>query len=182
MIKLLLYSSGIQLVKKGNYEFTVCTLAPGPLLSFSLLLFARFQSVTKAYYRGADGVILMYDITSEESFIAVRKWIISMQVHVQCIQLLYIHVHIHVRTHLNKQYCIHSLFFCYCLFFQENMDQLPTCLLLVGNKVDLEGNFKREVLSETGETFAKVIGLWVRERVGGWGATVVIIIINLLDI
>ena len=48
------------------------------------------------------------------------------------------------------------------------MDQLPTCLLLVGNKVDLEENFKREVLSETGETFAKVIGLWVRERwVGG---------------
>lgn len=41
------------------------------------------------------------------------------------------------------------------------MDQLPTCLLLVGNKVDLEENFKREVLSETGETFAKVIGLWV---------------------
>ena len=119
MIKLSLYSSGIQPVKKGNYEFTVCTLAPGPLLlSFSLLLFARFQSVTKAYYRGADGVILMYDITSEESFIAVRKWIISMQVHVlclcvcvQCIQLLYIHVHIHVRTHLNKQYCIHLLLF-----------------------------------------------------------------------
>ena len=153
--------------------------APGPLLlSFSLLLFARFQSVTKAYYRGADGVILMYDITSEESFIAVRKWIISMQVHalclcvcVQCIQLLYIHIHIHVRTHLNKQYCIHSLSLHYCLFFQENMDQLPTCLLLVGNKVDLEENFKREVLSETGETFAKVIGLWVRERVGGLGAT-----------
>ena len=36
------------------------------------------------------------------------------------------------------------------------MDKLPTCLLLVGNKVDLEHNEKREVLSETGETFAKV--------------------------
>ena len=33
----------------------------------------RFQSVTKAYYRGAQGVILMYDITQEESFIAVKS-------------------------------------------------------------------------------------------------------------
>lgn len=40
----------------------------------------RFQSVTKAYYRGAQGVILMYDITQEESFIAVKSWINSIQV------------------------------------------------------------------------------------------------------
>lgn len=41
----------------------------------------RFQSVTKAYYRGAQGVILMYDISQEESFIAVKAWINSIQVH-----------------------------------------------------------------------------------------------------
>lgn len=40
----------------------------------------RFQSVTKAYYRGAQGVILMYDISQEESFIAVKSWINSIQV------------------------------------------------------------------------------------------------------
>ena len=40
----------------------------------------RFQSVTKAYYRGAQGVILMYDICQEESFIAVKSWISSIQV------------------------------------------------------------------------------------------------------
>ena len=40
----------------------------------------RFQSVTKAYYRGAQGVILMYDITQEESFIAVKSWVNSIQV------------------------------------------------------------------------------------------------------
>ena len=40
----------------------------------------RFQSVTKAYYRGAQGVILMYDICQEESFIAVKSWINSIQV------------------------------------------------------------------------------------------------------
>ena len=39
------------------------------------------------------------------------------------------------------------------------MDEPPAALLLVGNKVDLEdtGN-QREVLTETGETFAKVCG------------------------
>lgn len=36
------------------------------------------------------------------------------------------------------------------------MDELPTSLLLVGNKVDLEENGKREVLYEAGESFAKV--------------------------
>ena len=35
------------------------------------------------------------------------------------------------------------------------MDELPTALLLVGNKADLDSD-KREVLTETGETFAKV--------------------------
>ena len=73
--------------------------------------------MTRAYYRGAEGIILMYDITHEESFIAVRSWINSVQ---------------------------------------ENMeDGMPAAMLLVGNKSDLEAN-KREVLTETGETFAKV--------------------------
>lgn len=38
----------------------------------------RFQSVTKAYYRGAQGVVLMYDISQEESFLAVKTWINSI--------------------------------------------------------------------------------------------------------
>ena len=40
----------------------------------------RFQSVTKAYYRGAHGIILMYDIAQEESFVAVKTWINSIKV------------------------------------------------------------------------------------------------------
>ena len=40
----------------------------------------RFQSVSKAYYRGAQGVILMYDIGQEESFIAIKSWINSIKV------------------------------------------------------------------------------------------------------
>ncbi|XP_067120696.1 EF-hand calcium-binding domain-containing protein 4B-like isoform X1 [Centruroides vittatus] len=35
----------------------------------------RFRSITKQYFRKADGVIIMYDITSESSFKSVRGWI-----------------------------------------------------------------------------------------------------------
>ncbi|XP_067391502.1 ras-related protein Rab-3B isoform X3 [Emydura macquarii macquarii] len=34
----------------------------------------RYRTITTAYYRGAMGFILMYDITSEESFNAVQDW------------------------------------------------------------------------------------------------------------
>ena len=77
----------------------------------------RFQSVTKAYYRGAHGVVMMYDISQEESFIAVKSWINSIQ---------------------------------------DNMDEMPAAMLLVGNKVDLDETNEREVSTETGETFAKM--------------------------
>ena len=39
---------------------------------------------------------------------------------------------------------------------QENVDQMPTGLMLIGNKKDLEEQNEREVSTETGETFAKV--------------------------
>lgn len=34
----------------------------------------RYRTITTAYYRGALGFILMYDITNEESFNAVQDW------------------------------------------------------------------------------------------------------------
>ncbi|XP_067582241.1 thioredoxin domain-containing protein 12 isoform X2 [Pseudorca crassidens] len=35
----------------------------------------RYRTITTAYYRGAMGFILMYDVTNEESFNAVQDWV-----------------------------------------------------------------------------------------------------------
>ena len=35
----------------------------------------RFRSLARSYFRRADGVLLVYDITSEKTFLSVREWI-----------------------------------------------------------------------------------------------------------
>lgn len=35
----------------------------------------RFRSVTRSYYRGAAGALLVYDITSRDSFNALANWL-----------------------------------------------------------------------------------------------------------
>jgi GTPase SAR1 family protein len=40
----------------------------------------RFRSVTKTYFRRADGVMLLYDVTSDRSFSSVRHWVESIDV------------------------------------------------------------------------------------------------------
>ncbi|XP_078332280.1 EF-hand calcium-binding domain-containing protein 4B-like isoform X2 [Crassostrea virginica] len=39
----------------------------------------RFRSITKQYFRKADGVILMYDVTTEATFTNVRNWVTSIK-------------------------------------------------------------------------------------------------------
>ncbi|XP_037538701.1 ras and EF-hand domain-containing protein [Nematolebias whitei] len=39
----------------------------------------RYRSITKQFFRKADGVIVMYEITSQESFTAVRQWLTSVK-------------------------------------------------------------------------------------------------------
>ncbi|KAG7481126.1 hypothetical protein MATL_G00063510 [Megalops atlanticus] len=35
----------------------------------------RFRSIAKSYFRRADGVLLLYDVTCEKSFLNVREWV-----------------------------------------------------------------------------------------------------------
>ncbi|EEC17912.1 RAB GTPase, putative [Ixodes scapularis] len=39
----------------------------------------RFRCITQSYFRKADGVMLMYDCTNEQSFLNVRQWITMMK-------------------------------------------------------------------------------------------------------
>ncbi|MCH89589.1 ras-related protein ARA-3, partial [Trifolium medium] len=41
----------------------------------------RFRTITTAYYRGAMGILLVYDVTNESSFNNIRSWISSIEQH-----------------------------------------------------------------------------------------------------
>ncbi|XP_016355116.1 ras-related protein Rab-8B [Sinocyclocheilus anshuiensis] len=41
----------------------------------------RFRTITTAYYRGAMGIMLVYDITSEKSFENIKNWIRNIEEH-----------------------------------------------------------------------------------------------------
>ena len=43
----------------------------------------RFRTITYAYYRGAHGVMLVYDTTDEQSFFNVRTWMNNIDLHSQ---------------------------------------------------------------------------------------------------
>ena len=39
----------------------------------------RFRAITSSYYRGADGIILVYDVTNQKSFDSIPIWLSSIQ-------------------------------------------------------------------------------------------------------
>merc|ERR1712066_22512 len=39
----------------------------------------RFRTITTAYYRGAAGIMLVYDVTSERSFDSISNWIRNIE-------------------------------------------------------------------------------------------------------
>lgn len=41
----------------------------------------RFRTITTAYYRGAMGVVLVYDVTDEQSFLNIRTWMKNIEEH-----------------------------------------------------------------------------------------------------
>nr|XP_057930780.1 ras-related protein Rab-8B-like [Doryrhamphus excisus] len=41
----------------------------------------RFRTITTAYYRGAMGIMLVYDISSEKSFENIKNWIRNIEEH-----------------------------------------------------------------------------------------------------
>lgn len=41
----------------------------------------RFRTITSSYYRGSQGVVLVYDVTNEESFNNIELWLSEVEIH-----------------------------------------------------------------------------------------------------
>jgi len=39
----------------------------------------RFKNMTASYYRGASGIMVVYDITDPESFNNINSWLIEIE-------------------------------------------------------------------------------------------------------
>lgn len=39
----------------------------------------RYRCITQQFFRKADGVIVMYDLTSRQSFLSVRQWLSTVE-------------------------------------------------------------------------------------------------------
>ena len=39
----------------------------------------RFKNITASYYRGGNGILLIYDITDRESFQSLNSWLIEIE-------------------------------------------------------------------------------------------------------
>eukprot|EP01083_Nonionella_stella_P147167 463882_1 len=50
----------------------------------------RFRTVTTAYIRGAESIIIVYDVTDEQSFLNVRNWVRMIQQKVQHCNMVFI--------------------------------------------------------------------------------------------
>ena len=42
---------------------------------------SRYRAITTAYYRGALGALLVYDITRKDTFYNVNKWLKELREH-----------------------------------------------------------------------------------------------------
>ena len=61
-----------------DYKFKIVTLENGKKARVQLWDTAgqeRFRTIAKSYYKGAHGIILMYDVTNRKTYDNIRKWL-----------------------------------------------------------------------------------------------------------
>lgn len=71
--------------KQNNYPVTVVKFNLQYVCFYIIDVFRdtagqeRFRTITTAYYRGAMGIMLVYDITNEKSFENIKNWIRNIE-------------------------------------------------------------------------------------------------------
>ena len=61
-----------------DYKYKCITLKEGKNIKLQIWDTAgqeRFRTIAKSYYKGAHGIILMYDVTDQKSFDSIKKWL-----------------------------------------------------------------------------------------------------------
>ena len=58
----------------------------------------RFRTLTPSYYRGAQGAILVYDVSSRESFNKVEDWLTELETYSTNHDLIKMLVSLHKNT------------------------------------------------------------------------------------
>ncbi|XP_067161505.1 ras and EF-hand domain-containing protein-like [Apteryx mantelli] len=68
----------------------------------------RFQSIAKSYFRKAHGVLLLYDISSESSFLRVRQWLEDIKASERPLPLMLVGNKIDLRPGLPEAAGVHT--------------------------------------------------------------------------
>ena len=50
----------------------------------------RFRAITKNYYKGAHGFLLIYDVTNKKTFENVRNWVTQIRENASAKAIIYI--------------------------------------------------------------------------------------------
>ena len=61
-----------------DYKYKCITLKEGKNIKLQIWDTAgqeRFRTIAKSYYKGAHGIILIYDVTDQKSFDSIKKWL-----------------------------------------------------------------------------------------------------------
>ncbi|KAF2601329.1 hypothetical protein F2Q70_00024533 [Brassica cretica] len=116
----------------------------------------RFRAVTSAYYRGAVGALVVYDITRTSTFENVGRWldelnnsifrrVIAMMMMVMMMMMMMTLIKVEVK----------SVLLCFFFFVAAHSDT-TVAKMLIGNKCDLESI--RAVSVEEGKSLAESQG------------------------
>ena len=65
-----------------DFKFKHITLDNGKTVKVQLWDTAgqeRFRTIAKSYYKGAHGIVLIYDVTNRKTFDNIRKWLIQIK-------------------------------------------------------------------------------------------------------